>query len=79
MTRKEKYSHFGGKWGLSLVLAEVVEQLRFAENIKWSSQKDFRRGELERRSKCGEFVWQKHTAYLNIGIVSSYETHPQAH
>ena len=42
MTKKEKYSHFGGK------LAEVVEQLRVAENINWSSQKDFRRGELVR-------------------------------
>lgn len=48
MTRKEKYSHFRGKWGLSLVLAEVVEQQRFAENINWNSQKDFRRGELVR-------------------------------
>lgn len=30
------------------MLAEVVEQLRFAENINWSSQKDFIRGELVR-------------------------------
>lgn len=79
LTRKEKYSHFRGKWGLSLVLVDVVEQLRFAENINWSSQKDFIRGELVRGEASGELVWQEHTAYLNDGLGSSYDTHTQAH